>query len=122
MSDGVIENIVVPHFYNIIEETLYYGGDCIMKEETRDMLLYIASGFYSSMQQTARCLAYFFIVFYVPYVLAHWVMVIYAQVDPLQFMHVYAYTVTLAFPLMMIVTHYIPMELNFETMQFEVVD
>lgn len=93
-----------------------------MKEETRDMLIYIASGFYSSMQQTARCLACFFIVFYVPYVLAHWVMITYAQVDPLQFMHVYAYTVTLAFPLMMIVSHYIPMELNFETMQFEVVD
>ena len=48
-----------------------------MKEDTRDRLLYIASGFYSSMQQTARCLAYFFIVFYVPYVLAHWVMVTY---------------------------------------------
>lgn len=59
MSYGVIENIVVHHFYNIIEETLYYGGDGIMKEETRDVLLYIASGFYSSMQQTARCLAYF---------------------------------------------------------------
>lgn len=63
-----------------------------MKEETRDRLLYIASGFYSSMQQTARCLAYFFIVFYVPYV-ALWVMVTYAQVNPLQFIHVYAYTV-----------------------------
>lgn len=86
------------------------------------MLFYIASGFYLSMQQTARFLAYFFIVLYVPYMLADWVMVTYVQVDPLQFMHVYAYTVTLAFPLMMIVSHYIPIELNFETMQFEVVD